>query len=288
MGATFFKAHGHGNDYVVFQPGNDWTATQAAVQRVCDPHRGIGADGIVVVTDSEPTTLRMFNPDGGEFERSGNGLRVAAVALRRWEIEATNVMRVLVAGSEVPMEIGAFDRSTGWDVEAGLGRARVGPTAIEMDPTVLDAEGRLAHPVVGLLDVVPVSVGNPHLVVFTEDLSDAALHRLGPILATHPSIANGTNVQLVRLDGEGVRIRIWERGVGPTTASGTSASAVAVALVHSRRLPAGAHTIHMDGGDFTVGVDALLDVTLQGPIQEIADGVLSDGFLAALRELAPG
>ena len=151
-----------------------------------------------------------------------------------------------------------------------------------MSDGALDAGGRLHHPDFGSLDVVPVSVGNPHIVVFTDDLSDAAFHTLGPFLTDHPSLANGANVQLARVDDAAVRIRIWERGVGPTSASGTSASAVAVALVHTGRRSSGAHVIDMDGGQFTVTVSATLEVTLRGPIEEIAEGTLAAPFVNGL------
>src|SRR5690606_6540063 len=88
VGASFFKAHGHGNDYIVFDEGDRWQATPERVAAVCDPHRGVGSDGIVVLlrdrTD-EVWRARMFNPDGSEFERSGNGLRVLAARLARLE-----------------------------------------------------------------------------------------------------------------------------------------------------------------------------------------------------------
>ncbi|MFT5434739.1 MAG: diaminopimelate epimerase [Myxococcota bacterium] len=273
-GATFFKAHGHGNDYLVFPPGEDWMATSEAVRIVCDQHRGLGADGVVIVggTQTHPT-LRMFNPDGGEFERSGNGLRVAALALRRWDIAASDTFVVGVGGGDVTLTVHGRGQEGAWDVAAELGRARVGPEAVQMDVATLAAEA---------LDFVAVSVGNPHVVVFTDDLSDTALHKLGPYLATHPALANGTNVQLAGMIEDGIRIRIWERGVGPTSASGTSASAVAVAAVHSGRVEPGVHRIEMDGGEFTVAVDASLDVVLRGPIQEIAEGRLTGAFLEEL------
>lgn len=273
-GATFFKAHGHGNDYVVFPPGEDWFATPEAVRIVCDRHRGLGADGVVVVGGSEiRPTLRMFNPDGGEFERSGNGLRVAALALQRWDIAVADTFVVGVGGGDVTLTVHGRGQEGAWDVAAELGRARVGPEAVQMDVAALTADE---------LDFVAVSVGNPHVVVFTDDLSDAALHKIGPYLATHPALANGANVQLAGLIEDGIKIRIWERGVGPTSASGTSASAVAVAAVHSGRVEAGVHRIEMDGGDFTVAVDASLDVVLRGPIQEIAEGRLMGAFLEEL------
>lgn len=280
-GRAFFKAHGHGNDYLVFEPGEDWVAESGAVRRICDPHRGVGADGVVTVSrgDSGPVSLRMFNPDGGEFERSGNGLRVAGVALLRWGLVDGPSFPVEIGGGHVHLNVHEGEGQT-WDAEAELGVATVGADAVELRDGVLDASGTIHHPHVGRLEVVPVSVGNPHLVVFTDDISDAVLEAVGPFLATHDGLANGSNVQLVRSTTDRIRIRIWERGVGRTSASGTSASAVAVACVHTGRRPPGRHTIEMDGGTFEISVDEECSVTLRGPIEEVAEGRLTDRFLA--------
>ena len=295
--AAFFKGHGLGNDYLVFFPGDDWPVTPEAVRAVCDPHRGVGADGIVVVaasSEADPASpgsgpvveLRMFNPDGGEFERSGNGLRVAAAALRYRSLVSGDAFVALTKGGEAVLRIHGSPRPGVLDTSAELGTAHVGPRAVGLDPEALP-DGLLDHRGRGPLPVVPVSVGNPHLVVFTDDLSDAALEDVGPVFAAHPSLESGANVQLARVDSDGLRIRIWERGVGRTSASGTSASAVVVAAVATGRLPAGQHDVGMDGGVFRVDVDEGLRVILRGPVEEVFVGELSDGFVATLASLSP-
>jgi len=281
--SSFFKAQGLGNDYLVFKPGDDWVVTPQAVRRICDRHSGVGSDGLVIVDNGAAVpALRMFNPDGSEFERSGNGLRVAAIALTRWGIATGDRFVVTSRGGDVPLQIHGQAQSGDWDVSADLGRAQVGAAAIALGTGVLDSDGRLTHPQWGTFEAVPVSVGNPHLVVFTHDLSDEALHAIGPFLASHTALGNGTNVQLAHVDKTHVRIRIWERGVGPTAASGTSASAVAVATVFSGRRAPGEQVIQMDGGDFTVTVSASLRVSLRGPIGEVAEGELTQAFLSGL------
>ena len=153
-----------------------------------------------------------------------------------------------------------------------------------LSPRALDGEGRLNVPGVGPVAVQTVSVGNPHAVVFTEELDTGALHKLGPRLATHAAFANGTNVQLARVaeDGRAVDALVWERGVGPTAASGTSACAVAVAAVHGGHVSSGLVRVRMEGGTLLVQVTDALDVVLRGPVQEVATGELTGGFLAAL------
>ena len=283
-GAAYYKAHGLGNDYLVFEEGDDWDVTPASVARVCDRFRGPGGDGIVVLLagSGEPFRLRMFNPDGSEFERSGNGLRVLASHLARAARVDSQPFTVEVGGDRVSMTVHRTDGAV-HDVSVERGRARVGPAAVALDPSALDEAGRLAGPGGEPLTVTPVSVGNPHMVVWTDDLTDAALHRIGPFVTAHPALAHGANVQLARPDGGGrCRALIWERGVGKTSASGTSSCAVAVAAVVRGVQPPGRITIHMEGGVLTVDVTDDLDVVLRGPVEEVCEGGLTPGFLSAL------
>jgi diaminopimelate epimerase len=181
-----------------------------------------------------------------------------------------------------------------------MGGARTGAAAVALDPAALDtaapgAHGWLATAENGPLPVHLVSVGNPHCVIFVDALdpehggcfSDEALARVGPGLATHTGFAEGTNVQLADVrDRSTVAIRIWERGVGPTKASGTSSCAVAVAAVESERCDPGPIRIEMVGGVLDVTVSAELDVVLRGPVREVCDGELTDGFVASLQDLS--
>ena len=125
LGPAFFKAHGHGNDYLVLEEGEGPALTAALVRRICDRHRGPGGDGIVVVRagwrSGEPR-LRMFNPDGGEFERSGNGLRIAGVYLRRRGRVGDEPFSVVVGGDRVWLRVTGPDVRGVWDVRADMGR----------------------------------------------------------------------------------------------------------------------------------------------------------------------
>ena len=286
--AGFYKAHGLGNDYLVFEEGDAWPLSSAAVRRVCDRYRGPGGDGIVLLLRGEAGAtprLRMFNPDGSEFERSGNGLRILASYLARRGRVDTEPHRVEVGGDHVTLTVHATVGPV-HDVSVDMGRARVGPDAVGLDPSVLDAQGRLPGPSGQTLDVVPVSVGNPHLVVLTDPVEDEALQAIGPFLAAHPALAAGANVQLARVLGpKDCRALIWERGVGRTSASGTSACAVAVAAVSRGLVQPGPITVHMDGGDLEADVTAGLDVVLRGPVEEVCEGTLTEGFVSALRLL---
>ncbi len=284
-GAGFYKGHGLGNDYLVFEEGEGWVASPRAVQRVCDFHRGSGSDGIVVLLADRSDgvfRVRMFNPDGSEFERSGNGLRVLGSYLARCHYVDDRPFTVEVGGDRVTMTVHTT-RGAVHDISVEMGRARTGPEAVELDPGVLDAHGRLPGPDGEPLDVTPVRVGNPHVVIWREAPDDEELRRIGPFVATHPAIGHGTNVQLAKVVGPSdCRALIWERGVGRTSASGTSSCAVATAAVSRGLLPPGSITVHMDGGDLQVRVSQDLDVVLRGPVEEVYEGGFTDAFVASL------
>jgi len=284
IGADFHRAHGLGNDYLVMQGegavpegGLTWRATADAVERVCHRMEGVGSDGIMVVcSDRAPFQLRAFNPDGSEFERSGNGLRIVASWLHRQGLVASDPFETRIAGDTVVMQVHEADPGTGlYDISVEMGRARVGPSAVEF------ASGES-----GLIpqDVTFVSVGNPHTVVWDEGIE---LSDFGHAVATHPGFANGTNVQQARVTdrreaGGELSILIWERGVGPTLASGSSSCACAVAAVQTGRLNPGEIRVRMPGGELIVTVSAELDVLLRGPVQAIGSGQMDSGFVAGL------
>lgn len=281
----YFKGHGLGNDYLVFRFGSDWRVTAGSVRAVCDRWRGVGSDGIVVQlpSDDGPYRLRMFNPDGSEFERSGNGLRVFAACLGSVGKVGSDPFEVEVGGSRLRMKILAREPAGVYDVAVEMGRPSFLPEQIGLDTALLDAWGRIIHPEEGPMNFVGVSMGNPHCVVFTEDVSREALARLGPTFSTHPAFRQGTNVQLARPAGpSSIRALVWERGAGRTSSSGTSACAVAAAAVSSGMLAPGDVRVEMEGGELTVNVSPELDVILRGPVQEVCRGELTDGFLESL------
>ena len=290
LGRAYYEAHGLGNDYVVFEEGDDWEATPEAVALVCDPHRGVGSDGVVALLADRSGGVhraRMFNPDGGEFERSGNGLRVLGGYLCRRGDGAP--YRISVGGDEVTMWTHDPHAPGVHDLSVEMGRARTGAEAVDLDPNALDTRGRIAGPDGAPLEVVPVRIGNPHMVVLGEEPADERLAVLGPFLVAHPALAHGANVQIAHPTGpDRCRLVIWERGVGPTSASGTSACAVAVAMVASGRLAPGEIGVDAPGGSLRVRVDPALEVVLRGPVEEICEGRLADAFLAALARAGGG
>jgi len=308
----FYRAHGLGNDYLVCEAlpgvadgnagdpgGRGWELTAEAVRAICRRGSGEGADGLVVLLDRQPAPgapfpLRMFNPDGSEFERSGNGLRILASWLHAEGLVGDAPFTVRSGGVDIPMQVHGVTTSACFDVSVDMGVAAAGGAALSSVGWTAPPGGRpgtgggfeAVHPELGGVAFVPVWVGNPHAVVFVDadagtELDGELLRQVGPFLSTHPGFARGTNVQLARVLPDGsVEIGIWERGVGRTSASGTSSCAVAVAAVATGRRVAGVIPVRMPGGALEVRVTRGLEVTLRGPVQEVSRGTLSPGFLA--------
>jgi diaminopimelate epimerase len=258
---SFSKWHGLGNDYLLVERASGGTPLEPGlVHRLCDPHRGIGSDGIleVVAVDGDRAEIVIWNPDGSQAEMSGNGTRIAA----RWLARRARADEVRIAvGSR---EVGAKIRGP-LEVEMDMG-------AVEVEPIEeLDVNGTR-------FEFTPVSVGNPHAVIVHEpDRSD--LLRLGPLVERHPRFPNRTNVQLVRIDSRrDATAGVWERGAGETLSSGTSACAVAAAAVANGWCESPV-TVHLAGGDLVVVLDDRFHATLTGPAQEICRGEVSEELL---------
>ena len=164
-----------------------------------------------------------------------------------------------------------------------MGTARVGNDAVDFDSSVLDEKGRLQVNDYGSFELNLVSMGNPHCVVFLDEWEPDLLNKIAPILCEHKAFKSGTNVQLAHCLGEdAIEALIWERGVGITSASGTSACAVAAAAVNSGRVCPGHIVVEMEGGSLQVSVDDEYRVVLRGPVQELYNGRLTDGFVSLL------
>lgn len=294
LSRRFFKGHGHGNDYLVFEEGCGWSVDPESVQKVCDRWRGPGGDGIVALLAGEgpfgqrrkddPFRLRMFNPDGSEFERSGNGLRILGSYLyARGRVRGGDPFPVEVGGDVVLMEILGREGPGLIDVAVEMGQGRFGMAEVGGSPESLKENRFLPGPDGALLDVQPVSVGNPHCVVFRDRLDEKDLLELGPFLTGHPVFPHGTNVQLATpLGDQAVEILIWERGVGRTSSSGTSACAVASACVERGVLDPGRIRVAMEGGDFRVMVTEERAVRLEGPVGPVMEGELTVEFQKGL------
>ena len=272
--ADFVKSHGLGNDYVVVDAARfPVPLTPERVRLLCHRHLGLGSDGILEVTAGDDRLfVRIWNPDGSEAERSGNGLRIAAKFLA--EHGYTNESVFVVETIAGPIRTEVFQES-----------GRVAAVRLEMGAAVID---NAAKPLVvdrEKLDATIVSVGNPHCVVFDQPMTRARLFDLGPRLENHARFPKRINVQLAQVDTrDRVRALIWERGAGHTLASGTSACAVAAAC-RARGLVDGRVTVLMEGGMLEVEVGEDLDLVMTGPVEEVFTGMLSPDLRTRLQEV---
>ncbi|TMC01496.1 MAG: diaminopimelate epimerase [Chloroflexi bacterium] len=273
MGAVphYVKSHGLGNDYIVIDPANvPFAVTPEAVRLICDRHRGVGSDGILLVSPGGGADfgLRIFNPDGSEAEKSGNGVRIFAKFLREHGYTDEDRFTLDTPGGRVTC---ALEREDG----------RVARVTVDMGKPRFDAldsievDGRR-------LEVTSVSMGNPHCVVIVPDLTKIDVHALGPKIERHPAFPKRTNVQFAEIVSRSeVRILIWERGAGYTLASGSSSCAVAAAC-QRKGLTDRDVTVSMPGGQLAITIADDGEIRMRGPVEEICAGDLSPDLLRRL------
>jgi len=285
----YFKGHGLGNDYLVIDPAElDVKLTPRNIRAICDRHRGIGGDGILTPQRSRKADfgLRIYNPDGSEAEKSGNGLRIFARYLHATRKTRRRRFTVETKGGRVRVELHLDRYGDASAATVEMGQATFAPRAL---PCTLRVDELIEQPVAVAgrrLRFTGVSVGNPHCVVFKprgRSWTRADLLRLGPLLERHEMFPRRTNVQLAVATGaHEISILIWERGAGETQASGSSACAAASAAVRLGlvRSPVKVKT---PGGALRVEVDEVYRLAMHGPVAEVARGSLSPSFVRELR-----
>lgn len=241
MPPKFIKFHGFGNDYIVIEAAEFGDVTDAAelgefARRICDRHYGAGADGIAVVKRWEGTDadfqVRIFNPDGSEASLSGNGTRCAAAYLYYKNLWAADELRLTTRAGVKRYTLRNNPRSGQYVFDSELGQPKFDSASIPMltgEP--LDKVIDYKLDVVGeTFEVTALQMGNPNCCIFVDDFDQLDWRRIGKSLERHRQFPDRTNVVFVRVqDRETIELRIWERGVGETMASGTCSCAAAVA-----------------------------------------------------------
>ncbi|MDK1017970.1 MAG: diaminopimelate epimerase [Actinomycetota bacterium] len=246
----FVKMQGLGNDFIVIT--GPYLPEGGDVVRWCERRRGVGADGVLVVTALSPSrvAMRYWNADGGEAEMCGNGLRcVARLAFDRGWVDAREFTVETAAGKH-PVKV----KSEG--VIAFVGKP------------VPFRTGTLT---IGKHEVHPFAIGNPHAVMFVDDVESVPVGEIGPLIESDPLFPNRTNVEFVEvLEEGGVRVRVWERGVGETLASGTGSTAAAY-IAHTERGVSSPVEVHLHGGVLTVWFDDE-GAWMDGPAEYVFSG----------------
>lgn len=250
----FVKMEGLGNDFIVVDGPIELDSRRIAAW--CERQTGIGADGVLMVTslDERRVQMRYWNADGGPAEMCGNGLRCVALLARRrgWVGEDSFVVES-AAGSH-PVTV--LDDEM---VRAFVGRPH---------------QFRVEQLAIGAYTVVPVGVGNPHAVIIVESVDDAPVTEAGPRVESDPMFPGGTNVEFVEVvDDERIRVRVWERGVGETRASGTGATAAAF-VAHSQELTGSVVTVELPGGALEISLNDA-GAWMVGPARVVYSGAVA-------------
>jgi len=265
MRIDLIKYQALGNDYLVLDLPAPLDEVVRMLPGLCDRHRGLGSDGLLAF-DPKALTVRIFNPDRSEAQKSGNGLRIAA-AHAVLEHGAGERFELRTPGGPNPVRI--INRDDAQVVsEVDIGR----PSFRAADlPATFDGEPdrvQLDTPA-GSVEAMLVSVGNPHCVVFDQPVTMERCLELGPHLERHPAFPERTNVQLFEVVDRGrVRVEIWERGAGYTLASGTSASAVAAACMRAGLVDSHV-TVLMPGGDLAIRREQGGNLVQSGPARRV-------------------
>lgn len=263
---TFHKMHGLGNDFVIFDAREKpLQVSEQLARSVADRHTGIGCDQLIVLEPSGSADLKMriWNHDGIEVESCGNASRCVVALTGAKSIETGGG---LVCGEAI-----------NGDVEVTLGEPRFEwdkvplSYAMKTDPMPLEW-GELEFP-------VALSVGNPHVVFFVDDADSIELDELGPRIESDPVFPKRVNVNVAQVDGEGIRLRTWERGSGLTRACGTGASATAVAAIASGRVRSPVD-VTMPGGKLTIGWAPGEPISMRGDATYVFRGEVDPEALA--------
>ena len=279
--------HGLGNEYIVLESENiDFQLTKQAIIRLCNIHFGIGSDGIVLMVPSQKADFgfRVYNPDGSEAEKSGNGLRILCKYLYDYGHAKSTKFSIETLTDIVYAEIVEEEKGKASLIRVDMGKAIFSSHDI---PVNSDQPEFIAQKIMAgdkEYEVNCVSVGNPHCVVIKKELDEKEIRKYGPLLENHQLFPKRINVQFAKVISEhDAEILIWERGAGFTLASGSSSCAASSVLV-KRGLINGDLTMHMQGGTLKIEIDKEWNIRMTGEVREIAQGVFGSELLEDLNK----
>ena len=276
----FHKYHGLGNDYLVLDPKDAGKKpTPRQVKLICHRNYGLGSDGILfgpLPSKSADFKLRIFNPDGGEAEKSGNGLRIFARYL--WETKRVKTNRpftIETLGGIVNCVVGKDARK----ITVEMGKVSFMSNAIPVAGKAREVINEKIKAGDKTFVFCAATVGNPHCVLPVRKISRELACQYGPILETHKIFPNRINVQFMKvIDRKTIQIEIWERGAGYTLASGTS-SCAAASVAHKLGRCDNNITVRMPGGMINVKIDGEFAITMSGPATRVGTYTMDVGVL---------
>lgn len=273
----FTKMHGTGNDYVYINCFEEQIDDPVSLsQQVSNRNFGIGSDGLILILPSNRADLRMrmFNADGSEAEMCGNGIRCVAKYAYDHGLTRKTDISVETGNGILALHLFVNDGGRVDRVRVAMGRPRliraeipmIGPPGEQVLNVPVDIAGRR-------LELTCVSMGNPHAVIYVEDVEQFPVTQVGPLIEHHAWFPRRTNVEFVQILSPGEVIqRTWERGAGETLACGTGAAAVTVAGVLTGRTEPSI-TNHLRGGDLLMEWLEAGEVLMTGPAVEVFSGV---------------
>ena len=278
--------HGLGNDYLyIYTTEVPENVAELAI-KYSDRHFGVGSDGLIFILPSECADfkMRIFNADGSEANMCGNGIRcVGKYVYDRGHTTKTDVRVDTLSGVKT-LHLTLDESRPAGDkvalVSVDMGRATVSEVQ-DVEVTCGLAYDAAAEEFVGSnssaparVPVVPVSVGNPHAVTFVKDAEAVPLTEIGPAIEKNAAFPGGVNAEFIQVIGpQELRMRVWERGSGITWACGTGSCASVAAAIHRGLCKSGAPvTVHLDGGDLIINIDAQNNVNMTGPATFVCNG----------------
>jgi len=264
----FSKYHALGNDYIVIDPKHlNSELSDNDIKIICDRHYGVGSDGILYGPEQSNDcdfALSIFNPDGSEAEKSGNGLRIFSRYLWDQTLVTHDTFAIETKGGKVSATVGVKGRS----VSVGMGKVRFthdvcGEPNVSANTIIINDREFTYY---------EGNVGNPHCVILLEDINEKMTKEYGPMIENDPRFSNRTNVQFVRvIDKSSIQIEIWERGAGYTLASGSSSTAAA-SVVHALGLCDANINVNMPGGVINIALDSDFFATMTGGVCKVCEG----------------
>ncbi len=283
----FVKTHGLGNEYIVLdKEKTNFNLTQQAIQRICNVNFGIGSDGILLKVQSIKANfgLRIFNPDGSEAEKSGNGLRIFCKYIYDYGLTNNEEFSVETKGGIAYAKIIETSNKKAKLIAVDMGKAIFNSKEIPTNFKTEEVIGEKLEVDDREYEINCVSMGNPHCVILKEELNIDEIKRYGKIIENHSQFPNKTNVQFAKVISRSeAEILIWERGAGFTLASGSSSCAVA-SILRRKNLIDNKVKIKMCGGELLIEIDDNWNVKMTGEVRQIAEGTLSDELIEDLNK----
>jgi len=282
MKIDFVKMHGLGNDFVLIdclhKSLGDSSFFSGLAKKLCHRNFGIGADGIILILPSSKEDLRMriFNSDGTEAQMCGNGIRCfAKYAYENKLISKIKFTVETLAGIITPELIFKDKEVSGIKVDMGIPKLRRREIPMEGKdaPTVVNETVKINSK--QSFKITCVSMGNPHCIIFVNDVQSIPVEKVGPKIENHPLFPEKTNVEFIQiLNKQEINFRVWERGVGETLACGTGACAALVAAVLNKKTDRQA-LIHLPGGDLDIRWADDGHIYMTGPAELVFRGEIS-------------